>query len=185
MKATGIVRRIDDLGRVVIPKEIRRTMRIREGDPLEIYTDRDGEVIFKKYSPIGELNTFAAQYAETLHKTCELDVIICDRDAVIAAAGAPRRDYAEKQLSEELERIIEGRGMYVWREGEEKISPIRDDESYYISCAMPIISEGDILGCVVSLAPADGGRKNTLSSNGAEVKLVETAAGFLGKHLEA
>ena len=87
MKATGIVRRIDDLGRVVIPKEIRRTMRIREGDPLEIYTDRDGEVIFKKYSPIGELNTFAAQYAETLHKTCELDVIICDRDAVIAAAG--------------------------------------------------------------------------------------------------
>lgn len=185
MKATGKVRRIDDLGRVVIPKEIRRTMRIREGDPLEIYTDRDGEVIFKKYSPIGELNTFAAQYAETLHKTCELDVIICDRDAVIAAAGVPRRDYAEKQLSEELERIIEGRGMYVWREGEEKISPIRDDASYYISCAMPIISEGDILGCVVSLAPADGSRKSTLSSNGAEVKLVETAAGFLGKHLEA
>ena len=81
MKATGIVRRIDDLGRVVIPKEIRRTMRIREGDPLEIYTDRDGEVIFKKYSPIGELNTFAAQYADTLHKTCELDVLICDRGA--------------------------------------------------------------------------------------------------------
>ena len=113
MKATGIVRRIDDLGRVVIPKEIRRTMRIREGDPLEIYTDRDGEVIFKKYSPIGELNAFAAQYADTLHKTCELDVIICDRDAVIAAAGVPRRDYADKQLSEELEKIIEGRSMYI------------------------------------------------------------------------
>ena len=90
MKATGIVRRIDDLGRVVIPKEIRRTMRIREGDPLEIFTDREGEVIFKKYSPIGELNSFASQYAETLHKTCGMAVVICDRDAVIACAGLPR-----------------------------------------------------------------------------------------------
>ncbi len=185
MKATGIVRRIDDLGRVVIPKEIRRTMRIREGDPLEIYTDRDGEVIFKKYSPIGELNTFAAQYAETLHKTCELNVMICDRDAVIAAAGVPRRDYAEKQLSGELEKIIEGRSLYIWREGDEKISPVENENSYYISCAMPIISEGDILGCVVSLAGSDNGRKGALASNGAEAKLVETAAGFLGKHLEA
>ena len=82
MKATGIVRRIDDLGRVVIPKEIRRTMRIREGDPLEIFTDREGEVIFKKYSPIGELASFAAQYAETLHKICSMAVVITDRDAV-------------------------------------------------------------------------------------------------------
>lgn len=185
MKATGIVRRIDDLGRVVIPKEIRRTMRIREGDPLEIYTDRDGEVIFKKYSPIGELNTFAAQYAETLHKTCELDVLICDRDTVIAAAGVPRRDYAEKQLSEGLEKIIEGRSLYVRRDGEEKISPIQGDDTHSISCAMPIISEGDILGCVVSLSGAEDGKKGTLSSSGAEAKLVETAAGFLGKHLEA
>ena len=88
MKATGIVRRIDDLGRVVIPKEIRRTMRIREGDPLEIYTDREGEVIFKKYSPMGELGSFASQYAETLHKTANMSVIISDRDAVIACAGA-------------------------------------------------------------------------------------------------
>ena len=91
MKATGIVRRIDDLGRVVIPKEIRRTMRIREGDPLEIYTDREGEVIFKKYSPIGELAAFAAQYADTLYKVCSLSVVICDRDAVIACAGVPKR----------------------------------------------------------------------------------------------
>lgn len=126
MKATGIVRRIDDLGRVVIPKEIRRTMRIREGDPLEIYTDRDGEVIFKKYSPIGELNTFAAQYADTLHKTCELDVLICDRRrGHCGRAGVPRRDYAEKQLSEELEKIIEGRSLYVWREGDENIRRCR------------------------------------------------------------
>ena len=100
MKATGIVRRIDDLGRVVIPKEIRRTMRIREGDPLEIYTDREGEVIFKKYSPIGELTNFASQYAETLHKVCLMDVIICDRDVVIACSGVPKREYLEKSLSE-------------------------------------------------------------------------------------
>ena len=98
MKATGIVRRIDDLGRVVIPKEIRRTMRIREGDPLEIYTDREGGVIFKKYSPIGELSAFAAQYAETLCKTCSMAVVICDRDMVIASAGVPRKEYAERKL---------------------------------------------------------------------------------------
>ena len=112
MKATGIVRRIDDLGRVVIPKEIRRTMRIREGDPLEIYTDREGEVIFKKYSPMGELSSFAAQYADTLYRTCNLSVLICDRDAVIAAAGVSRKEYQEKTLSPELERVMEGRGMY-------------------------------------------------------------------------
>ena len=106
MKATGIVRRIDDLGRVVIPKEIRRTMRIREGDPLEIYTDREGEVIFKKYSPIGELASFASQYAETLYKTCNMSVIIGDRDAVIACAGVSKREYNDKHLSAELEDIM-------------------------------------------------------------------------------
>ena len=117
MKATGIVRRIDDLGRVVIPKEIRRTMRIREGDPLEIYTDREGEVIFKKYSPIGELSGFAAQYAETLYKTCDMAVIICDRDAIIACAGLPKKDYAERPFSDELDRIIENRTFYHYTDG--------------------------------------------------------------------
>ena len=87
MKATGIVRRIDDLGRVVIPKEIRRTLRIREGDPLEIYTDPEGEVIFKKYSPVGEMSPFAAQYAEVLSKTASLPTVFSDTDHVIAAAG--------------------------------------------------------------------------------------------------
>ena len=114
MKATGIVRRIDDLGRVVIPKEIRRTMRIREGDPLEIYTDREGEVIFKKYSPIGELMDFAAEYAETLYKTCGIPVAVCDRDCVIACAGIPKKEYIEKKLSAEAEGIIEGRTLYVY-----------------------------------------------------------------------
>ena len=102
MKATGIVRRIDDLGRVVIPKEIRRTMRIREGDPLEIFTDRDGEVIFKKYSPIGELGEFAVQYAETLSKTSGHSVCITDKESVIAVSGASKKEILEKRISSSL-----------------------------------------------------------------------------------
>jgi len=112
MKATGIVRRIDDLGRVVIPKEIRKTMRIREGDPLEIYTDRDGEVIFKKYSPIGEMQIFAAEYAETLAKTAAMPIFVCDRDAIIAVAGASKREYLDRKISKGLEQIIETRSLY-------------------------------------------------------------------------
>ena len=117
MKATGIVRRIDDLGRVVIPKEIRRTMRIREGDPLEIYTDREGEVIFKKYSPIGELAQFAAQYAETLYKTCGLACVICDRDAVIASAGVPKKEYTDRKISAGVEKYMENRQLYTCADG--------------------------------------------------------------------
>lgn len=188
MKATGIVRRIDDLGRVVIPKEIRRTMRIREGDPLEIYTDREGEVIFKKYSPIGELSAFAGQYAETLHKTCGLCVAICDRDSVVACAGMPRKEYADKHISEALESIMEGRSLYHYAEGQEKQSFIRDGENHFIHCAMPILSEGDIVGCVVSAAPtaAEGDRTAERSAVSPEVeaKLIQTAAGFLGRQLE-
>ena len=177
MKATGIVRRIDDLGRVVIPKEIRRTMRIREGDPLEIYTDREGEVIFKKYSPIGELSAFAAQYADTA-------VVISDRDAVIASAGVSRKEYADKSLSEELEMVIENRGMYVWREGSERIPVIADGTGHYVSCAMPIISEGDVVGCVVSLSESGSERSRDSLNSDVEAKLVMTAAGFLGRQLE-
>ncbi len=183
MKATGIVRRIDDLGRVVIPKEIRRTMRIREGDPLEIYTDREGEVIFKKYSPIGELAAFAAQYAETLHKTCSLSVVICDRDAVIASAGVPRKDYNDKALSEELERVIEGRNLYVHKEN--PIPVLADGSNHYVSCAMPIISEGDIIGCVASLIDREGDQRREAPSVEVESKLILTAAGFLGRQLES
>ena len=187
MKATGIVRRIDDLGRVVIPKEIRRTMRIREGDPLEIYTDREGEVIFKKYSPIGELAGFAAQYAETLHKTCSLSVVICDRDAVIACAGVSRKEYTDKPLSDELEAIINSRGLYVWHEGEEKLPVLSSgaDMTHFISCAMPIISEGDIIGCVASVQLNDESRDSGAPMGDVEVKLIQTAAGFLGRQLES
>ena len=184
MKATGIVRRIDDLGRVVIPKEIRRTMRIREGDPLEIYTDREGEVIFKKYSPIGELASFASQYADTLHKTCGLSVIISDRDAVIACAGVSRKEYGDKKLSEELEELIERRAVYNYKNGEEWV-PITDSDtgSCYINCAMPIISDGDVIGCVASVNCPGGETKNELD-DGVETKLIQTAASFLGKQLE-
>ncbi len=185
MKATGIVRRIDDLGRVVIPKEIRRTMRIREGDPLEIYTDREGEVIFKKYSPIGELSAFAGQYAETLYKTCNLAVIISDRDAIIASAGVSRKEYADKTLSDEMEAVIERRGLYVWREGTEKIPVIADGMAHYVSCAMPIISEGDVVGCVASLTEYGNERVKETISGEIESKLILTAAGFLGRQLEA
>ena len=178
MKATGIVRRIDDLGRVVIPKEIRRTMRIREGDPLEIYTDREGEVIFKKYSPIGELAQFAQQYAETLSKTCGLSVVICDRDAVIACAGVPKRDYLDRKLTGEAERVIEARQFYTPAEGE-AVAMVEGGPA--VGCLMPIITEGDIAGCVASIR---GGEKSPVSPE-IEAKLIQTAATFLGRQLEA
>jgi AbrB family transcriptional regulator (stage V sporulation protein T) len=181
MKATGIVRRIDDLGRVVIPKEIRRTMRIREGDPLEIFTDRDGEVIFKKYSPIGELTAFAAQYAETLHKTCGLSVVVCDRDSVVACAGVSKKEYSDKAMSEELDGVCDSRGLYVRKNGEERMPAIADGGSHYVTCAMPIISEGDIVGCVAAMAQND----SDVYPEAVETKLVQTAAGFLGRQLES
>ena len=179
MKATGIVRRIDDLGRVVIPKEIRRTMRIREGDPLEIYTDRDGEVIFKKYSPIGEWSQIATQYAETLNKTCGLSVIVCDRDAVIAAAGVSKREYSDRRLTPEFEEIMDNRSLYSAKDNN-RIYVI-DGGNHYVSCAMPIVSDGDIIGCVASLS-VEGNQK---SDDFPETKLIQTAASFLGRQTEA
>ena len=113
MKATGIVRRIDDLGRIVIPKEIRRTLRIREGDALEIFTDTQGGVIFKKYSPVGELSNFAAQYADVLSRIANLPALICDRDHVIAAAGVSRKEYLERRITPSLEEYMQGRQSYV------------------------------------------------------------------------
>ncbi len=183
MKATGIVRRIDDLGRVVIPKEIRRTMRIREGDPLEIYTDREGEVIFKKYSPIGELASFAAQYAETLQKTCGMAIIVTDRDAVIAAAGVSKKEYLERKISDELEDVMESRGLYTHRVGGEKYRVIDEGGSHYISCAMPILAEGDIIGSVCSLLHTESAGESLAPE--VEIKLIQTAAGFLGRQMEA
>ncbi len=183
MKATGIVRRIDDLGRVVIPKEIRRTMRIKEGDPLEIYTDREGEVIFKKYSPIGEMQTFATEYAETLQKTSASPIFICDRDAIIAVSGASKRDYLERKISRGLEEIVESRSLYVRGNGKEPVSVINDG-AHYVNCAMPILSEGDIVGCVVSAWQYDMSTSGKISDE-IESKLVQTAGMFLGRQMES
>ena len=184
MKATGIVRRIDDLGRVVIPKEIRRTMRIREGDPLEIYTDREGEVIFKKYSPIGELMEFASEYAETLFKTCGMPVAVCDKDCVIACAGISKKEFVERKHSAEIEGIIEGRNLYIAPSSPEKRIFLTDEnKNYFVSCAMPIFTEGDVIGCVASIGCTDG--KYSLPASEIETKLIQTAASFLGRQLES
>jgi AbrB family transcriptional regulator (stage V sporulation protein T) len=183
MRATGIVRRIDDLGRVVIPKEIRRTMRIREGDPLEIYTDREGEVIFKKYSRVGEIGGFATSYADALQKASSSPIFICDRDSVIAVSGAPKRDYMDRRISRELEEIIETRGLYIKGEGQEPISVIHEGGAHYVSCAMPILCEGDAVGCVISAWQYDL-PTNTKIQESIESKLVQTAGIFLGKQIE-
>lgn len=184
MKATGIVRRIDDLGRVVIPKEIRRTMRIREGDPLEIYTDREGEVIFKKYSPIGELSEFAAKYAETLHKTASLSVIVTDRDAVVAVSGASKKEYLEKPISKELDDIMKDR-IPLFPEANTPTFPTIDPGTCTVSCAYPIVSDGDVVGCIASLKKPDDSRSaDHPCPTDVEKRLVMTAAAFLAKQLE-
>ncbi len=177
MKATGIVRRIDDLGRVVIPKEIRRTMRIREGDPLEIYTAADGEVIFKKYSPIGELSPITGQYAEVLHRGTNMPVLICDRDRVIAAAGISKKEVMEKSISSELEELIEKRASFTGTEGE-VLEPL-DGMQFRASIAFPIIGAGDVSGAVVLLM---GEQQQKPSQT--EIKLVQVAASFLGRQME-
>lgn len=179
MKATGIVRRIDDLGRVVIPKEIRRTMRIREGDPLEIYTDKDGEVIFKKYSPVGEMSEFAAQICETLGKTTGHMAAVCDRDSVIAVSGAARRNLLEKRISDELERIVESRQIYRRAEGDSRIPVVDGNEHCFVAMAAPILAEGDISGCVLFFT----GEEDTPMGE-TEYKLLQTISGFLGKQME-
>ena len=180
MKATGIVRRIDDLGRVVIPKEIRRTMRIREGDPLEIYTEKDGEVIFKKYSPVGELADFASQLCDSLHRSTDAVAVVCDRDSVIAVAGAGRRDLLEKPVSPELEALMSSRQIYRRELGGRSLPVISGDAPYAVNVAAPVVSEGDLLGCVLF-----AGAKNGSPAGEVEYKLAETAAGFLGRQMES
>lgn len=183
MKATGIVRRIDDLGRVVIPKEIRRTLRIREGDPLEIFTDKEGEVILKKYSPIGELGDFAAQYAESLHKTSGHITCISDRDNIIAVSGASKKDFMDKSLSSEIEKVIEDKATLVIKSSDDKTISIVNgdsaDKKYSAQVITPIISEGDPIGAVMFLSMDPNVKMGEL-----EAKLAQSAAGFLGKQME-
>ena len=178
MKATGIVRRIDDLGRVVIPKEIRRTMRIREGDPLEIYTTKEGEVIFKKYSLLGGLEDFAAQFCDTLSRSTDFTTAITDRDSIIAVAGAPKRELLGKQLSEPLEKLMEQRQVWRWEESADPIPACVGAEGYFTAVAAPIICAGDVLGLVLFLAGEGTAAGET------EHKLAQTVAAFLGKNME-
>ena len=179
MKATGIVRRIDDLGRVVIPKEIRRTMRIREGDPLEIYTEKDGEVIFKKYSPMGEWSDSAAQLCETMYKTAGYCAAVSDRDSYIAVCGVPKRELADKHISAELEQLMESRRQYQRKPGERGILMVEGGEKHVVDIAAPILSEGDVLGSVVFFSEGDK------QPSEVESKLAQTIAAFLGKHMES
>ena len=179
MKATGIVRRIDDLGRVVIPKEIRRTQRIREGDPLEIFTTGAGEVIFKKYSPMGELAGFAAQYAEVLNKALNLTALVCDRDSIIAAAGGSRRDYQERGVSIPLERIMDRRKPF-WHSGkaEECVFPCEGSDKHILG-ACPLLAGGDVAGAVLMLSADKSARPGE-----PEQAALQIAAAFLAKQVE-
>lgn len=186
MKATGIVRRIDDLGRVVIPKEIRRTLRIREGDPLEIFVDRDGEVILKKYSPIGELGDFAKEYADSLYEAIGHIALIADRDNVIAVAGAPKKEFLGKAVGSLIERVMEDRkAVLVNRPAENKavrgalIGDDDDDSRFSAYVISPIISGGDPIGAVIICS-----KEPDVTMQEMEVKLAETAAGFLAKQME-
>ena len=182
-------------------------MRIREGDPLEIYTDREGEVIFKKYSPIGELVDFASQYAESLYKTCGIPVAVCDRDSVVAAAGISKKEFLDRKISQGVDSIIEGRSLYtvpasnagnaahsLSRQPQSETNgeadariPLTEDEraGIYVVCAQPIFTEGDIIGCVAAVANEDGfASRLEKTALEIEVKLIQTAAAFLGRQLE-
>ena len=180
MKATGIVRRVDDLGRIVIPKEIRRTLKIREGDPLEIYTEKDGGVIFRKYSPMGDLQDFAAQICESIGANTGRIAAVSDRDAIIALSGAPKRELMDKPNSRELDKLMEQRKHYRYMPGEVMIKASESSDKYHLGVASPILSQGDLMGCVMLLI---GEGDSPLAE--ADQKLAQTVAGFLGKQMES
>lgn len=179
MKATGIVRRIDDLGRIVIPKEIRKTMHIREGAQLEIFTDSNGSVVFKKYSPIGELDESACDYTEAVAKITGNTIAIVDKDTVIAASGPARREIINKKLSEETESLIEQRKQYVYRIGEDRRPVCKEHDKAYAGIVNPIILEGDTVGAIVMLIPEMG---NAPSES--DVKVLAAAAQILSRQIE-
>lgn len=180
MKATGIVRRIDDLGRVVIPKEIRRTLRIRESDPLEIFTDREGEIILKKYSPIGEMNTFAKQYAESLCQVSGHIALIADRDQFIAVSGG-MKGLMGKSVSKELEEKMNARETVIASKGEKNFISLTQEKSddFLQEAICPIICEGDVIGIVALVSNNEKGKMGEV-----EQKLIQSASGFLGRQME-
>ena len=176
MKATGIIRRVDELGRIVIPKEIRRTLRIREADPLEIFTDRDGEIILKKYSPIGELSNTAQEMAEALAQVSGELVCICDQDQVVAAAGSESKKYMSKSITADVENQIQNRESVCG--SSTKLKVIDEDEHTSIVLA-PIICSGDAIGAVAII-----GKKEKTILGEQDLKLATVAAQYLGKNLE-
>ena len=180
MKATGIVRRVDDLGRIVIPKEIRRTLKIREGDPLEIYTEKDGGVIFRKYSPMGDLQDFASQICESIGANTGHVAAVSDRDSIIALAGAPKRELMDKPNSQELDKLMESRRNYRYEPGQAMLRATEGSDKYHLGVAAPILSQGDLMGCVMLLL---GENDKPLAE--ADQKLAQTVAGFLGRQMES
>ena len=183
MKSTGIVRRIDDLGRIVIPKEIRKTLRIKEGDPLEIFTDREGQVILKKYSPIGELSEFATGYAETLAKTTGHIACITDKDTIIAVSGGSKKEFLEQDVSRELEKLMEYKEVYTSKENSDKAVPITkndtNEKKNKSQIVYPIISNGDTIGTVILMS-----KDSNTKMNEVEKKVAQSAATFLASQME-
>lgn len=178
MKATGIVRRIDELGRVVIPKEIRRTQRIRRGDPLEIFTTGEGEVIFKKYSPVGELSGVTTQYVDALSKSFALTAFVCDRDRILTASGAGRRDLIDRSVSQPLERLMDGRKPYASEgEAEKTLLPCEGAQRALL-CVSPIMRRGcDRRGGALT-------EDKSAQPDAAQQKAIAVAAAFLAKQME-
>ena len=185
MKATGVVRRIDDLGRVVIPKEIRKTLRIKEGDPLEIFTEKDGGIILRKYSPIGELTEFATGYAETLSKTTGHIAFITDKDTVIAVSGGSKKEYLEQNVSDELEQLMEDKEVYTSKDNSDIAMPITQNDKnskekrYNSQVVYPIISNGDTIGTVILLS-----KQSNIKMNEVENKVDQYDTTFLGSQIE-
>ena len=183
MKATGVVRRIDDLGRVVIPKEIRKTLRIKEGEPLEIFTDREGQIILKKYSPIGELSEFAAGYAETLSKTTGHIACITDKDTIIAVSGGSKKEFLEQDVSPELEQLMEDKEVYMSKDNSDIAMPITKNENperkNNAQVVYPIISNGDTIGTVILISKEANKKMNEV-----EQKVAQSAATFLGTQMD-
>ncbi|MFZ5646479.1 MAG: stage V sporulation protein T [Bacillota bacterium] len=175
-KATGIVRRIDDLGRVVIPKELRRTLKIRNGDPLEIYVDRAGQIMLKKYSPINELGQFAQEYAESLNEALGHMAIITDKDSVVAVAGKNVKDLLNQSISAAVEEVMENKKAEVFSA---PVAITEDQKSVFESVVIaPIISEGASIGAVIIAS------REKMPMSNLEAKLAETAAGFLARQME-
>ena len=183
VRATGIVRRIDELGRVVIPKEIRRTLRIREGDPLEIYTDKDGEVILKKYSPIGEISNFAKDYTESLFRSLGHIACITDKDMIVSASGVSRKELWEKPISRDLEQAIQSRQVVTANRGNgTRLVPVTSEEdaqAYTAQVICPIIADGESIGAVVLLS-----REPAARMGDTELKVAETTASIVGRQME-